>query len=89
MTPDIEPWRPTNTVRGLILCIGAMDKAPLSQSLYLQTYIAENLEGFFKTCPSVYREILAPFFVAYWERAIAETTGEFRCQLDDRIRRNN
>ena len=65
-------------VRGLILCIGAMDKAPLSQSLYLQTYIAENLEGFFKTCPSVYREILAPFFVAYWERAIAETTGEFR-----------
>ena len=65
-------------VRGLISCIGAMDKAPLSQSLYLQTYIAENLEGFFKTCPSVYREIVAPFFVTYWERAIAETTGEFR-----------
>ncbi len=63
---------------GFVLCIGAMGSAPVSQSLYLQTYIAENFEKFFKTCPSLYREIVAPLFVAYWERTIAQTTGEFR-----------
>src|SRR5216683_7641722 len=56
----------------------AMDKAPVAQSLSLQVSIAQNFEGFFKACPSLYREIVAPFFAAYWERTIAQTTGEFR-----------
>jgi hypothetical protein len=64
-------------VRGFVLCIGAMAKAPPVQSLYLQIWIAQNLEGFFKSCPSLYREIIAPFFVAYWERTIAQYTGLF------------
>ncbi len=64
--------------RGCVLCIGAMDMASPSQSLYLQISIAKNLEGFFKPFPLVYGEIVAPFFVAYWERAIAESTGLFR-----------
>jgi hypothetical protein len=68
-------------VRGYVLCIGAMDKAPVSQSLYLQTFLARDFEGFFKTCPSIYREIVAPFFVAYWERTIARSTGLFRTAL--------
>src|SRR5713226_9870084 len=59
----------------------AMDKAPVAQSLYLQVSIAQNFEGFFKTCPSLYREIVAPFFVAYWEQTIAESTGLFRTAL--------
>jgi hypothetical protein len=65
-------------VRGHVLCIGAMDKAPVSQSLHLQISLAENFEGLFKTRPSIYRGIVAPFFSAYWERAIAQSTGLFR-----------
>ncbi len=69
-------------VRGFILCIGAVCKAtPLSKSLYLQIWLARNLEKF-TTHPSVYREIVAPFFVAYWERAIESAApGEFRTAL--------
>ena len=68
-------------IRGCVLCIGAMDKAPPLQSIYLQISIAQNFEGFFKPCPSVYREIVAPLFVAYWERTLAESTGLFRTAL--------
>lgn len=68
-------------VRGHVLCIGAMAKAPVSQSLYLQISMAQNFEGFFKTCPSIYREIVAPFFAAYWERTIEQSTGLFRTAL--------
>jgi hypothetical protein len=57
--------------RGLILCLGAMEKAPIVQSLYLQTYLAQQFEGWFGTTPSIYREIVAPMFKAYWERAVA------------------
>ncbi len=55
----------------------AMDKAPVAQSLSLQVSIAQNFEGFFKTCPSLYREIVAPFFVAYLERTITQTAAVF------------
>lgn len=65
-------------IRGCILSIGAMSKAPTSQSLNLQVSVARNFEGFFKFSRSLYREIVAPFFVAYWERTIAESTGVFR-----------
>ena len=68
-------------VRGCIFCIGAMDKAPVCRSLYLQVSIAQNFEGLFKPCASLYREIVAPFFLAYWERAIAQSTGLFRTAL--------
>src|SRR5208282_1574115 len=60
--------------RGLILCLGAMERAPISQSLYLQTYLAQQFEGWFGTTPSIYREIVAPMFKAYWERALANST---------------
>jgi hypothetical protein len=65
-------------VRGIVLGIGAIDKAPVRQSLYLQVSVAKNLEGFFATCPSIYREIVALFFVAYWRRVIVDSTGLFR-----------
>jgi tetratricopeptide (TPR) repeat protein len=68
-------------IRGCVLSIGAMDKAPVPQSLYLQISIAENLEGFFRPCPSIYREIVAPFFVAYWERTVSQYIGLFRTAL--------
>jgi hypothetical protein len=74
-------FRAHEYVRGCVLSIGAMDKAPAVQSLYLQISIAKNFEGFFRSCPSIYREIVAPLFVAYWERTIAESTALFRTAL--------
>jgi hypothetical protein len=65
---------------GLVLQIGAIDKAPIPQSLHLQVYVAQYLDGFFKSFPSLYREIIAPFFVAYWKRAIDESLA-FRTAL--------
>jgi tetratricopeptide (TPR) repeat protein len=65
-------------VRGFVLCIGAVCNATsISQSLYLQISLAQNLEKF-ATHATVYREIVAPFFVALWERAINEYVGVFR-----------
>ncbi len=63
--------------RGLILLLGAMQKAPLIQSLYVQTYLAQNFGQWFSTAPAIYREIITPMFRAYWERVIA-TSSEFR-----------
>ena len=68
-------------VRGFVLCICAMGKAPLAQSLYLQTYLAQQFEKLFKSYQSIYREIIAPFFLAYWERSIASSAGHFRTSL--------
>lgn len=65
-------------VRGCRLRIGAVGKAPTSHSLYLQVSLAKNLEGFFKSLQSLYREIVSPFSVAYWEKTTAESTGLFR-----------
>lgn len=65
-------------VRGCVLSIGAMKRAPVSQSLYLQVTIAQNFEGLFKPCQSIYREIVAPFFEAYWEQVASGSTGMFR-----------
>jgi hypothetical protein len=65
-------------IRGFVLCIGAMGKAPTAQSLYLQTYLAQQFEQLFQTRPSIYREIIAPLFLAYWERAIALSATLFR-----------
>ena len=63
--------------RALILLVGAMQKAPIVQSLYLQTYLAKNFELWFGTVKSIYREIIAPMFRAYWEHALA-TSVAFR-----------
>jgi len=65
-------------VRGCVLCIGGLSKAPTAQSLYMQVSMARNFEGFFKPLRSLYRDIVSPFFLAYWERTITESTGLFR-----------
>jgi hypothetical protein len=66
--------RGSQYARGLILCLGAMERAPIIQSLYLQTSLAQQFEGFFRSSPSIYREIIAPMFKAYWERTLANST---------------
>ena len=68
-----DAMRGLQYARGLILCLGAMERAPAVQSLYLQTNLAQQFEGFFRTTPSIYREIIAPMFKAYWERTLANS----------------
>jgi len=69
-----DAMRGSQYARGLILCLGAMERAPIIQSLYLQTSLAQQFEGFFRSSPSIYREIIAPMFKAYWERTLANST---------------
>jgi len=47
----------------------------------MQTYLAQHFDKLFKTCPSIYREIIAPFFLAYWGRTVALPTALFRTSL--------
>ena len=63
--------------RAFILLVGAMQKAPLIQSLYVQTYLAQNFGLWFTSAKSIYREIITPMFRAYWQHVVATST-EFR-----------
>jgi PAS domain-containing protein len=83
-----DAMRNSQYARALILLIGAMQKAPLIQSLYLQTYLAQNFAQWFSSAQSIYREIITPMFRAYWEHVLATST-KFRtgmsytkCQFD-------
>ena len=76
-TEGYDSMRHSQYARGLVLLVGAMQKAPLIQSLYMQTYLAQNFGQWFSTTHSIYREIITPMFRAYWERAVATST-EFR-----------
>jgi hypothetical protein len=55
----------------------------LQSQLYIleSTTLAQQLEGFFQTRQSIYREIVVPFFVAYWQGTIGHSTGLFRRAL--------
>jgi hypothetical protein len=70
-----DAMRAGQYARALVLLVGAMQKAPIVQSLYLQTYLAQNLEKWFGTTKSIYREIVAPLFRAYWEHTFATSTA--------------
>jgi hypothetical protein len=72
-----DAMRNSQYARALILLVGAMQKAPLIQSLYLQTYLAQNFAQWFSSAQSIYREIITPMFRAYWEHVLATST-EFR-----------
>jgi len=68
-------------VHGYVLCIGAMLNAPVPAALYLQTMLAQHLEGFAASAPSVYRHVIAPMFRAYWERVIDTSVVLFHTSL--------
>ncbi|HET7103294.1 MAG TPA: hypothetical protein VFI20_04340 [Terracidiphilus sp.] len=72
-----DAMRNSQYARALILLVGAMQKAPVIQSLYLQTYLAQNFEQWFGSAKSIYREIVTPMFRTYWERVLA-TSAAFR-----------
>jgi hypothetical protein len=70
-----DAMRTGQYARALILLVGGMQKAPLIQSLYLQVYLAQSFEQWFRTVKSIYREIVAPMFRAYWEHVLATSTS--------------
>jgi tetratricopeptide (TPR) repeat protein len=72
-----DAMRNSQYARALILLVGAMQKAPVSQSLYIQTYLAQNFSQWFSSAHSIYREIITPMFRAYWEHVLVTST-EFR-----------
>jgi hypothetical protein len=72
-----DAMRNSQYARALVLLVGAMQKAPLIQSLYVQTYLAQNFGQWFSSAQSIYREIITPMFRAYWEHVLATST-EFR-----------
>src|SRR6266851_9385447 len=73
---DIEQSQRTNMF-AVLCCVSARWVAPQFRSLSTCKPISRRiLRSSLK--PSLYREIVAPLFVAYWERTIAQTTGEFR-----------
>jgi hypothetical protein len=62
-----------NLVHGYVLTLGAMRNAPVRAALSLQIMLAEHLEGFFGTAPSIYRYVIAPMFRAYWKDTIDQS----------------
>ena len=62
-----------NLVHGYVLTLGAMRNAPVRAALSLQIMLAEHLEGFFGTAPSIYHYVIAPMFRAYWKDAIDQS----------------
>jgi tetratricopeptide (TPR) repeat protein len=70
-----DSMRSGQYARALSLLVGAMQRAPIIQSLYLQTYLAQNFEQWFGTARSIYRALVAPMFRAYWEHALATSTA--------------
>lgn len=70
-----DAMRAGQYARAFILLVGAMQKAPIIQSLYLQAYLAQNFEQWFGRWKSIYREIISPVFRAYWEHALATSTA--------------
>jgi tetratricopeptide (TPR) repeat protein len=65
-------------VHGYVLCLGAMRNAPIPAALFLQTMLAQHLEPFAQSAPSIYREVIAPMFRTYWEKTIEESVALFR-----------
>ena len=68
-------------VHGYTLWLGAVNKAPVAASLYLQTVLARHFEPLATASASLYREIISPMFRGYWSRTISQSVGLFRTAL--------
>jgi hypothetical protein len=69
---------PASLSERMIYLIGATIRSPLGQSLYLQASIARENETRFRAYPSIRRELIYPFFRAFWMNAASEHPYEFR-----------
>ena len=60
-----------------IYMIGTILRAPLRESLYSQIWLVRQMEQGFRLHPSIIREVEAPFFIRYWDRACSRSGFEF------------
>jgi len=65
-------------VKAQTLMVGAILKSPPDQSLYLQVRLMETLAQLFSGESSLYRAIVAAFFVEYWKAQAAGAVHPFR-----------
>lgn len=65
-------------VKSQTLMVGAILKAPPSQSLHLQVKLMRNLAGLFSARSSLYNAIIAPFLVEYFKTQASRTVHPFR-----------
>jgi hypothetical protein len=76
---DIAPYYANNHwALGVLASLGSSLVAPLPQSLGNQISLARDLEKLFKIGPSIRTKLLGPFFIRYWQEAIASNPTDFR-----------
>ena len=61
-----------------IYMIGTILRVPLRESLYAQIWLVRQMEQGFRSYRAIIREVAAPFFIRYWERASDRSGFEFR-----------
>jgi hypothetical protein len=74
---DLVP-RLNDTAAGMIYMIGLATRSPLAQALHDQVWLLQNGERLFASMPSIRRELIYPFFVAFWTHAASVETHRFR-----------
>ena len=68
----------TETALGLVYFVGSALKRPLIQALNMQVWLARNAGKWFNPFQSLQREIMWPFFDAYWRDILAKEPEQFR-----------
>jgi tetratricopeptide (TPR) repeat protein len=80
---QLHQWSVDSAARAEYRCTfiymtGTILRAPLRESLYSQIWLVRQLEQGFRSHPSIIREVVAPFFIRYWDRACNRSAFEFR-----------
>jgi hypothetical protein len=63
---------------GMVALLGCILHSPTHQSLAFQISLAKNLEQLSLKRSSIWKEIVEPFFLAYWDNAVANGDLAFR-----------
>jgi hypothetical protein len=68
----------SDTAAGIIYFVGAVMCSPLHDALAIQIWLARHGEKLFEQQQSMQREIIWPFFGAFWNHAVSASALEFR-----------
>ena len=79
---ELHRWSVDSAARAEYLCtfvymIGTILRAPLRESLYAQIWLVREMEKGFRSYQAIIREVAAPFFIRYWERACDRSGFQF------------
>jgi len=73
-------------VKSSTLRVGAIVRAPATQSLYLQVRLMETLSNIYRERSQLYGSVIAPFFVEYWKARAAQVLHPFRTAQSHTLR---